>query len=172
MSAPSTGFRRWARLPGSHPRGAYRPALLGGLAATVVLLLLAGTGVARADEPDPALACNPALAAFARQHPADWEQRLDPSVRPMAGWQRIVGCHAQVIGWADEQPNPTYPHPRVVIDVAGWDHTDLFGLGLPRTYDDKPVVIHETVVPSAAGLGQSGLVLVLESPPWVDGRVS
>jgi hypothetical protein len=57
-----------------------------------------------------------------------------------------------VIGWADEQPNPTYTHPRVVIDVTHWDHADLFTLGLPPVYDGKPVVLHEeSAVPKAAG---------------------
>lgn len=107
----------------------------------------AGAAVPRAD---PAL-CNPVFAAFARRHPADWEQLTDPAIRPMIGWQRLIGCHAWVIGWANEQPNPSYAHPRVVIDVTHWDHTDLLALGLPPVYDGKPVVVHEeSEVPRAA----------------------
>lgn len=69
----------------------------------------------------------------------------------MIGWQRLIGCHAWVIGWADEQANPTYQHPRVVIDIAHWDHTDLFTLGLSHVYDGKPVFIHqESELPRAA----------------------
>jgi hypothetical protein len=108
----------------------------------------AGAAAARAD---PAL-CNPVFAAFAQRHPTDWERITDPAIRPMIGWQRLIGCHAWVIGWADEQPNPTYTHPRVVIDVTHWDHADLFALGLPHVYDGKPVLLHEEgAVPKAAG---------------------
>jgi len=123
--------------------------LFGALA--LVLLLYKDTN-AQADQTDPALR-NPVFAEFARQHPADWEQLTDPRVKPLIIWQRLVGGHALVIGWANEQANPGYSHPRVVIDIIYWDGSDLFALGLPRTYNNKPVVIQDLKeIPQAGGL--------------------
>ncbi len=123
--------------------------LFGALA--LVVLLWTDTN-AQADQTDPALR-NPAFTEFARLHPADWEHLLDPRVKPLVTWQRVVGGHAMVIGWADEQPNPAYTQPRVVIDVIHWDGSDLFALGLPRTYNMKPVVIQDLKgMPHAGGL--------------------
>lgn len=80
--------------------------------------------------------CNPLFAEAAQQNPNDWEQRIHPTVKPMLDWQRIVDCHAVIIGWGD-------PENEVVINVGRWDGTDLFALGLPRVYNGKPVVIRD-----------------------------
>lgn len=141
---------------------------VGTLTLVLLSLLLSVPASAQSAGADPAL-CLPAVAALARQYPTDWEEHLDPTVRPMVIWQRVVGTHAEIIGWSDEQPNPTYTHPRVVVDVSNWDHSDLFALGLPRTYDNKPVVIHETVVPQASLPGQTPAPIATPVPGCAGG---
>lgn len=121
------------------------------IVGALVALSFGVAAAAQQPPTDPALRL-PYMADLASRYGLGWEQHVDPAVRPMILFQRAVGSHAYVFGWADEQPNPTYTHPRVIIDVANWDHSDLFALGLPRVYDNKPVAIHESVVPKAAGI--------------------
>ncbi len=108
----------------------------------VVLLAVWIPGSSSAGPPgDDALRRHPGFAKFIERYPQDWEQRIQPNTRPIVTWQRIVGSHALILGWADEEPNPQYTTPRVGISVANWDHTDLFALGIPKVYNGKPVEI-------------------------------
>lgn len=125
-------------------------AVSSGLVAALLALVFALTAAQAAQPTDPVLQ-HPGFAVFAAQHPRDWEQRVHPRVRPIINWQRAVGSHAVILGWADEEGNPRYPNPRVVIHVGRWDGNDLFALGLPRTYNGKPVVINDIKdIPRAA----------------------
>jgi len=64
------------------------------LATALFALGFAGQAqVQAAASSDPAL-CNPIFDKFARLHPAGWEQRTDPSIQPMIGWQRLIDCGA------------------------------------------------------------------------------
>lgn len=84
----------------------------------------------------------PGIAVFAAQHPTDWEQRLHPGIRNMVAFQRMIGEHATVIYFSDEEPNPGYTNPKVLVGVMDWDGADLFTAGVPRFHGGKPVDIH------------------------------
>ncbi len=83
---------------------------------------------------------HPALATVERERP-DWKEHVDAGFNPVVEWQRIVGCHAMMVGFSDEEPNPGYTNPRVAVHVIRWDKSDLFALVIPRNYNGKPVVI-------------------------------
>ncbi len=99
---------------------------------------------------DPVL-FHPGLAKAARDYPEDWEQRVHPLVQPVVTWQRVVGFHAIIQGYSDEEPNPSYPNPKYIIRLGCWDGTDLFELGIPRVYNGKPVEVIETGFLEPAG---------------------
>jgi len=109
----------------------------------LVVSVAAWVGYSAAASPPPSdpILCNPAWVKFVEQYPHDWEQRVHPKLRAVIAWQRLVGCHAVVIGYADEVGNLKYTAPKVKILIGRWDGTDLFKLGIPRTYNGKPVEI-------------------------------
>src|SRR5512143_499924 len=83
--------------------------MLLGIAAVVLETWTPATGNARIDlapARDPAFRLR-GLDAFATQYPQDWEQRLDPSLKPMVEFQRLIGEHARVVGIADNEANPS-----------------------------------------------------------------
>ena len=86
-----------------------------------------------------------------KKHPTDWEQRLDPSVRPMVEFQRMIGEHGTVVSFADNQASPSNPNPKVRVFIADWDGTDLFAIGVARTYNGKPVELVPVEGPTKVG---------------------
>ncbi len=91
---------------------------------------------------DPALR-NPLFAGIARKNGPDWERTLHPDLRQWVDWQRKIGTHALITGFGLGNPGLASAEPKFVISVTEWDHADLFELGLPRTFDGKPVKIIE-----------------------------
>ncbi len=87
---------------------------------------------------DPVLRL-PGFAEYIKKYPTDWEKRLDPSARPMIEFQRMIGEHGTVTGVADNQANPSYPNPKFRVFIMDWDGTDLFAIGVVKTYNGKPV---------------------------------
>ena len=148
-----------------------------GIGILFAAAVLVATGCMASQPPNPnpssqpigdAALCFPEFAELARQYPADWEERVHPSIRPIIGLQRSIGQHALVVGFADEEPSPTYPNPNPVVSVAYWDGTDLFSLGVPRTYNGKPVVIMDRKEPPKA-LPGDGAVGIQTAPTAVAG---
>jgi len=131
---------------------------------TVLIVLLTPQSTAvQSPTTDPAL-CNPIFAKFATLHPNDWEQITDPSIKPLIGFQRLIGCHAWIVGWSGGQPNQFTGNPRVLISVAHWDGSDLIALGLPRTYGGKPVVIDDVKEIPKVAVDDSGVHAASNEP--------
>jgi hypothetical protein len=113
------------------------------IVAVVLETWPSATGNARIDlapTRDPAFRLR-GLDSFATQYPQDWEQRLDPTIKPMVEFQRLIGAHARVVSYADNEASPSNPNPKFRVFVVEWDGTDLFAAGVPRTYHGKPVEI-------------------------------
>jgi len=81
----------------------------------------------------------PDIEEFAKKYPKDWEQRLYPDIRAMVQFQRMIGEHATVVSYSDQQRSSSNPTPKVRVFIAEWDGTDLFAGGVPKTYHGKPV---------------------------------
>ena len=84
---------------------------------------------------------DPVPAAPARERPKDLDQQPDPKVQMFLDMKRLVGTHAVVVGFSDEEPNAQYLEPKAWLFVTEWDGTDLYALGVPRTYNGKPLII-------------------------------
>jgi len=91
---------------------------------------------------DPAL-YNPLFANMFRERGATWEQGLTPELQRRAEWQRKVGKHAVIFGDSVGKVDLGYDASYFVVTVGDWDQTDLFALGLPRTFEGRSVVVVE-----------------------------
>lgn len=80
--------------------------------------------------------------AIASPNAAQCSPLRDRLAEPLATWQRAIGFHAILAEMADDQADTESP---VRVDVAHWDGTNLFELGLPTRYQAKPVVLHDIV---------------------------
>jgi hypothetical protein len=89
---------------------------------------------------DPVLRL-PGMADFISKYPNDWETRLDSTITPMVEFQRMIGEHATVVSFADNQVGLSNPNPKVRVFITDWDGTDLFAQGVVKTYRGKPVEI-------------------------------
>lgn len=117
---------------------ALRTALI--IAVLAGLVLIHASMSLEAQSNDPALR-NPMFAGFAQKYGKDWDKQVHPKVRILLDLQRIMGSHALIVGFSDEEPNPQYTNPKVRIFITQWDGADLFALGIPRVYNGKPVEI-------------------------------
>ena len=95
-------------------------------------------------EDDPAFLL-PGVKKLAQLHPQDWEERLHPHIQLLARWQRLIGNHGLVTGLSQLGVE----NADLGAFVAGWDGTDLYELGLPRTYNGQTVVVvFEKTIPA------------------------
>ena len=111
-----------------------------GLAWLLVAMLLASPVSAQSF--DYAM-CIPGIPELAGRYPSDWEGRLDPRVRELVQWQRVIGGSALAYGWSEEPQ---------ILHVARWDGTDLYAKGVPHTYRGRPLAINYSKgdIPQAA----------------------
>lgn len=80
--------------------------------------------------------------ANANPNAAQCSPLKDKLAEPLTTWQRTIGFHAIVAEMTDSSTETESP---IRLDVAHWDGTNLFELGLPTRYQAKPVVVHDIV---------------------------
>src|SRR5581483_9421715 len=127
-SRPGTAVGGGSRKDGTSTLRRTRTAL--GLAWLLVAMLLASPVSAQSF--DYAM-CIPGIPELAGRYPSDWEGRLDPRVRELVQWQRVIGGSALAYGWSEEPQ---------ILHVARWDGTDLYAKGVPHTYRGRPLAIN------------------------------